>query len=185
MSESVQNRLRLLVQDCLGKQMHKAAAFYAEKLVAFSGSLEVDVYLLSQAYFQGRQYRRALAVLSKERYVEMDMRFRYLAARCLAEVEEWDKCLALIGDSEATEPPAVQHLRATEAPSSGSEVGLYSSVCLLRGRAFEAQENMGTATHWFQRALEADAYNYEAFEAISANHMLTSHEEARLIDRIE
>lgn len=26
--------------------------------------------------------------------------FRYLAAKCLAEVEEWDECLTLLGDGE-------------------------------------------------------------------------------------
>lgn len=182
--ESICTRLRHLVQDCLGKQMHKAAAFYAEKLVAFSSGLEVDVYLLSQAYFQGKQYRRALALLSRDRYVEMDMRFRYLAARCLAEVDEWEQCLQLIGESEASEPSAVQLLRNTEGPPGGTEVGLYSSICLLRGRAFEAQENLPLSMRWYERALEADPYNYEAFDAIASNHMLTCHEETRLIDRI-
>ena len=50
-------RLRQLVQDCLGKHMHSAASFYADKLVTFSGANPGDVYLLAQAYFVGRQYR--------------------------------------------------------------------------------------------------------------------------------
>ncbi len=29
-----------------------------------------------------------------------DLRFRYLAAKCLAEVKEWDECLSLLGDGE-------------------------------------------------------------------------------------
>ena len=164
-------RLRQLVQDCLGKHMHTAAAFYADKLVTFSDGNPGDVYLLAQAYFVGQQYRRAyspdtgrhqgyqrpfsgwlgcrraLHLIHSHELVGADVRFRYLAARCLAECKEFEECLRVIGESDEDEPPAVSKLRTQEGtagPSGGAgrEVGIYASICLLRGKAFAAQENM-------------------------------------------
>lgn len=39
-------------------------------------------------------------MLLKSHGVMDDVRFRYLAAKCLAEVEQWDECLTLLGDGE-------------------------------------------------------------------------------------
>ena len=35
-----------------------------------------------------------------------DVRFRYLAAKALAESQEWEDCLALLGEGEAGEDEA-------------------------------------------------------------------------------
>lgn len=37
---------------------------------------------------------------------------------------------------------------------------------------------------WFERALESDPYNYEAFEALTSAHMLTCQDEAKLVTRM-
>ena len=39
-------------------------------------------------------------MLLRNHGVMEDGRFRYLAAKCLAEVEQWDECLTLLGDGE-------------------------------------------------------------------------------------
>lgn len=52
-----------------------------------------------QTYCVSRQHRRAVLLLKHHGLME-DMRFRYLAAKCLAEVEEWDECLTMLGDGE-------------------------------------------------------------------------------------
>jgi hypothetical protein len=117
------------------------------------------------------------------------VQFRYLAARCLAECKDWDECLRLVGGGEQDEPAEVSALRTSSSSSSsstpsGTEVGLYSSICLLRGHVYAAQDNMGLATTWYQRALQLDPYNYEAFEAVSSHHMLTCDQETTLIDAL-
>ena len=56
-----------------------------------------------QAFYVGRQYRRALALLKESELVEADIRCRYLAARCLAAVKDWDECLAIMGGPDPTE----------------------------------------------------------------------------------
>lgn len=47
-----------------------------------------------------KQYRRALTLLKGSDLVEQDVRFRYLAAKCLVECQEWEECLMLVGGWE-------------------------------------------------------------------------------------
>lgn len=42
-------------------------------------------------------------MLKTENLLEKDLRFRYLAARCLVESKEWDECLQVLGDGEVDE----------------------------------------------------------------------------------
>ncbi|KAF6256091.1 hypothetical protein COO60DRAFT_1471149 [Scenedesmus sp. NREL 46B-D3] len=93
------NQLRSLVQDCIAKHLYSTAVFYADKLVTLTQYAPGDVYLVAQTYFVSRQHRRAVMLLKHHGLME-DVRFRYLAAKCLAEVEEWDECLTLLGDGE-------------------------------------------------------------------------------------
>jgi hypothetical protein len=41
-------RLRILVQDCLGKHLHGAAAYFGDKLVTLGSAVPEDVFLLAQ-----------------------------------------------------------------------------------------------------------------------------------------
>lgn len=52
-----------------------------------------------QTYYVSRQFRRAVMLLRSHGVMD-DGRFRYLAAKCLAEVDQWDECLTLLGDGE-------------------------------------------------------------------------------------
>ena len=87
--------LRQLVKDCLAKHLYDGAAFFADKLVTLSGGAPADVYLLAQAHFVGRKPRRALQLLRTAGVdgglTKDDPRFRYLAAKCLAECGEWEE----------------------------------------------------------------------------------------------
>lgn len=53
---------------------------------------------LVQAYFMGQQYRRALMLLRSTELMDEDAQARFLAARCLAEVHDWEECLSVLGD---------------------------------------------------------------------------------------
>lgn len=49
----------------------------------------------------GGQHRRCLGLLraGPQPLTDADVRFRYLAARCLAAVEEWEEVLSLLSNS--------------------------------------------------------------------------------------
>jgi anaphase-promoting complex subunit 6 len=81
MREEAVERLRGVVRDSVGKHLYTSAIFLADKVAAATGD-PADVYMLAQALFLGRHYRRALHVLNNARLLR-DLRFRFLAAKCL------------------------------------------------------------------------------------------------------
>ncbi|GBG90194.1 hypothetical protein CBR_g50375 [Chara braunii] len=161
-------KLRSVVRDCLGKHLYSSGIFFADKLVTMSDSAPADVFLLSQAYYLGKHYRRALHLLRQEHLLAADARFRYLAAKCLEEVKEWDECLALLGDGEFDEDGNADVIEMDSAegemldmPGDGREINIAAAICLLRGRAYEALENRTRAALWYKASLKADPYCYE------------------------
>lgn len=52
-----------------------------------------------QIYYMGANYRRALCLLKASGLIETDANYRYLAAKCLAEVKEWEECLCLLEEA--------------------------------------------------------------------------------------
>jgi anaphase-promoting complex subunit 6 len=81
MREEALERLRGVVRDSVGKHLYTSAIFLADKVAAATGD-PADVYMLAQALFLGRHYRRALHLLNNSRLLR-DLRFRFLAAKCL------------------------------------------------------------------------------------------------------
>lgn len=56
-----------------------------------------------QAHYVSKEYKRALTLLNKHALFERNIRFRYLAAKCLAECQEWEECLGLLGADDMAE----------------------------------------------------------------------------------
>ena len=55
-----------------------------------------------------------------------------------------------------------------EPDVSGKQISYYSALSLLRGKVYDALENHGRAVKWYQAALKADPFCYEAFQVISS-----------------
>jgi anaphase-promoting complex subunit 6 len=83
MREGEVEKLRAVVRDCLGKHLYSSAIFFADKLATLAGNATQDLYMQAQALYLGKQYRRALHLLRRHHLVSADLRFRYLAAKCL------------------------------------------------------------------------------------------------------
>ena len=81
MREEALERLRGVVRDSIGKHLYASAIFLADKVAAATGE-PADLYMLAQALFLGRHFRRALHLLNNSRLLR-DLRFRFLAAKCL------------------------------------------------------------------------------------------------------
>uniref|UniRef100_A0A0D9VRN4 Uncharacterized protein n=1 Tax=Leersia perrieri TaxID=77586 RepID=A0A0D9VRN4_9ORYZ len=101
MSEEAVERLRGVVRDSVGKHLYASAIFLADKVAAATGD-PADVYMLAQALFLGRHFRRALHILNSSQLLR-DLRFRFLAAKCLEELKEWHQCLIILGDAKIDE----------------------------------------------------------------------------------
>lgn len=82
MMEEEIEKLRGVVRDCVSKHLYSSAIFFADKVAAFTND-PADIYMQAQALFLGRHYRRAFHLLNASKIVLRDLRFRYLAAKCL------------------------------------------------------------------------------------------------------
>ena len=82
MREEEVEKLRGVVKDCVSKHLYSSAIFFADKVAALTGD-PADIYMQAQALYLGRNYRRALHLLNSSQIVFRDLRFRYLAAKCL------------------------------------------------------------------------------------------------------
>lgn len=154
-------KLRSVVRDCLSKHLHSSAVFFADKLVTLSEHNPADVYLLAQSYYLSSQFRRALHLLRHENLLSASLRFKYLAAKCLGQVQEWDECLTVLGEEDVDLETMNDREDDMEGVTEGREMNMIAALCLLRGRAYDALENRVKAMHWYQAALRADAFCYE------------------------
>jgi hypothetical protein len=82
MMEEEIEKLRGVVRDCVSKHLYSSAIFFADKVAAFTND-PADIYMQAQALFLGRHFRRAFHLLNASQIVLRDLRFRYLAAKCL------------------------------------------------------------------------------------------------------
>ncbi|MQL90434.1 hypothetical protein Taro_023030 [Colocasia esculenta] len=69
----------------------------------------------AQALYLGRQFRRALYLLNSSQIVFRDLRFRYLAAKCLEELKEWNQCLTMLGEAKVDEHGNIDGLKDCSA----------------------------------------------------------------------
>ncbi|PON98465.1 N-terminal acetyltransferase A, auxiliary subunit [Trema orientale] len=188
MREEEIEKLRGVVRDCVSKHLYSSAIFFADKVAAFTND-PADIYMQAQALFLGRHYRRAYHLLNASQIVLRDLRFRYLAAKCLEELREWDQCLLMLGDAKVDEHGNVYDTKASNAMyldkyGEDREINISSAICFLRGRAYEALENRAQARQWYKAAIKADPLCYEALECLIENHMLSSEEETSLLSSL-
>ncbi|XP_008660356.1 anaphase-promoting complex subunit 6 isoform X2 [Zea mays] len=188
MREEALERLRGVVRDSAGKHLYTSAIFLADKVAAATGD-PGDVYMLAQALFLGRQFRRALHLLNNSRLLR-DLRFRFLAAKCLEELKEWHQCLLMLGDAKVDEHGNVlDHDVGSDIyfdkDAEDHEINIKSALCFLRGKAYEALDNRDLARQWYKAAVKADPLCYEAIECLVDNYMLTCEEEVELLSSLQ
>ncbi|XP_050238671.1 anaphase-promoting complex subunit 6 [Mercurialis annua] len=182
MREDQIEKLRGVVRDCVSKHLYSSAIFFADKVAAFTND-PADIYMQAQALFLGRHYRRAFHLLNASKIVLRDLRFRYLAAKCLEELKEWDQCLLMLGDAKVDDDGNLFDTK--HSIGEDREINISSAICFLRGRAYEALENRSQARLWYKAAIKADPLCYEALECLVENHMLTCEEETSLLSALQ
>ncbi|KAH9723168.1 Anaphase-promoting complex subunit 6 [Citrus sinensis] len=189
MREEEIEKLRGVVRDCVSKHLYSSAIFFADKVAALTND-PADVYMQAQALFLGRHYRRAFHLLNASKIVLRDLRFRYLAAKCLEELKEWEQCLSMLGDAKADEDGNVYDTKDSnvmylDKDGEDREINISSAICFLRGKAYEALENRAQARLLYKAAIKADPLCYEALECLIENHMLTCELETSLLSSLE
>ncbi|XP_019187177.1 PREDICTED: anaphase-promoting complex subunit 6 [Ipomoea nil] len=189
MREEEIDRLRGVVRDCMSKHLYSSAIFFADKVAAITSD-PTDIYMQAQALYLGGHYRRAFHLLNASQIVLRDLRFRYLAAKCLGELKEWDQCQLVLGNANVDEHGNVTELgdcssMYLDKDGEDREINILSAICFLRGKASEALENRAQARLWYKAAIKADPLCYEALACLVENHMLTCDEEASLLSSLQ
>jgi anaphase-promoting complex subunit 6 len=189
MREEEIEKIRGVVRDCVSKHLYSSAIFFADKVAALTNDPS-DIYMQAQALFLGRHYRRAFHLLNASKIVLRDLRFRYLAAKCLEELKEWDQCLLMLGDAKVDDDGIVYDAKDGnvidfDKDGEDREINISSAICFLRGKAYGALQNRSQARQWYKAAIKADPLCYEALECLIESHMLTSEEESSLLSSLQ
>eukprot|EP01133_Synstelium_polycarpum_P020516 gene20516-24627_t len=97
-----------------------------------------------------------------------------LCARAKIELSDWDACQTLLCEDDETMRLQYRLLATLDAKE-------LSLISMLRARVYDALDVPKKAKYWYVKALKADYHNYEAFEALTKNHMLSYKEELELL----
>jgi len=168
--------LRALVRDAVAKNLLPTAAFFCEKIICLAGKTDEDHYNLAQLYFQQKQFKRALVTLQKGSS-NSSPKFRLLAGQCLAESKEYEQCLSVLGEEDDTSV-------VSDIMDQSDGIDVLAAMNLLRGKVYDAQQNRVKAAFWYKKSLQRDYRCYEAFEKLIDSHMLSSQEQADLLNTL-
>ncbi|KAE8713026.1 Anaphase-promoting complex subunit 6 [Hibiscus syriacus] len=188
MREEEIEKLRGVIRDCVSKHLFPPPFSSQTKSPPLPKT--PPIYMQAQALFLGRHFRRAFHLLNASQIVLRDLRFRYLAAKCLEELKEWDQCLLMLGDEKLDEHGDAYDMKDNSAmyldkDGEDREINISSAIYFLRGKAYEALENRAKARQWYKAAIKADPLCYEALECLIENHMLTCEEETSLLSSLQ
>eukprot|EP00434_Breviolum_minutum_P004554 symbB.v1.2.004017.t1/scaffold227.1/size261201/3 len=152
--EGICSRLRVLVQDSFQKHLYVSAIFFADQLVTLKGPEPDEIYTLAECYFKNREYRRVLHLLKKHsEATERNDRLKLLVAQSLMECRDWEE--------------ALRYLECNWPEDQGaSDPKTAACFALLRGKVYEAMENLENALMWYEQAAHLDAYCHEALERL-------------------
>ncbi|XP_040281013.1 cell division cycle protein 16 homolog [Bufo bufo] len=185
------DRLRKRVQQYIEQQQYQSALFWADKVASLSREEPQDVYWLAQCLYLTAQYHRASHALRSRKLDKAYEACRYLAARCHYAAKEYQQALDILDMEEPISKKLFEKSAKDEKLlKDGSEEwqisqsSIKSSICLLRGKIYDALDNRTLATYSYKEALKFDVYCFEAFDLLTAHHMLTAQEEKELLDSL-
>ncbi|XP_042316286.1 cell division cycle protein 16 homolog isoform X1 [Sceloporus undulatus] len=190
-------RLRKRVRQYIDQQQYQSALFWADKVASLSHGVWLfledpqDIYWLAQCLYLTAQYHRAAHALRSRKLDKLFEACRYLAARCHYAAKEYQQALDILDMEEPINKRLFEKYLKDESGlkdcSSDWEVSqssIKSSICLLRGKIFDALDNRTLATFSYKEALKLDVYCFEAFDLLTSHHMLTAEEEKELLESL-
>ncbi|XP_071369462.1 cell division cycle protein 16 homolog [Centroberyx affinis] len=185
------DRLRKRVRHYIDQQQYQSALFWADKIASLSTVRSQDIYWLAQCLYLTSQYHRASHALRSRKLDKLYGACQYLAARCHYAAKEFQQALDIL---DMEEPASKKLLDRSGKEDNGipesakdwdmSPASISSSICLLRGKIYDAMDNRPLATSSYKEALKLDVYCFEAFDLLTSHHMLTAQEEKDFLDSL-
>ncbi|XP_064831742.1 cell division cycle protein 16 homolog isoform X3 [Oncorhynchus masou masou] len=165
------DRLRQRVRHYIDQQQYQSALFWADKIASLSHEDPQDIYWLAQCLYLTSQYHRASHAL-RSRKLDQYAAKEFQQALDILDMEE-PASKKLLGQSVKEDHGIQQSPKDWEM----SPASIDSSICLLRGKIYDAMDNRPLATSSYKEALKLDVYSFEAFDLLTSHHMLTAQEE--------
>uniref|UniRef100_A0A4W5MIU3 Cell division cycle 16 homolog (S. cerevisiae) n=1 Tax=Hucho hucho TaxID=62062 RepID=A0A4W5MIU3_9TELE len=172
------DRLRKRVRRYIDQQQYQSALFWADKTASLSHEDPQDIYWLAQCLYLTSQYHRASHAL-RSRKLDKYAAKEFQQALDILDMEEPASKKLL--DQSVKEDHGIQQLPKDWEMSPAS---INSSICLLRGKIYDAMDNRPLATSSYKEALKLDVYCFEAFDLLTSHHMLTAQEEKDFLDSL-
>ncbi|XP_036814417.1 cell division cycle protein 16 homolog isoform X6 [Oncorhynchus mykiss] len=171
------DRLRQRVRHYIDQQQYQSALFWADKIASLSHDPQ-DIYWLAQCLYLTSQYHRASHAL-RSRKLDQYAAKEFQQALDILDMEEPASKKLL--DQSVKEDHGIQ-----QSPKDWemSPASIDSSICLLRGKIYDAMDNRPLATSSYKEALKLDVYCFEAFDLLTSHHMLTAQEEKDFLDSL-
>ncbi|AGO11415.1 AaceriACR168Wp [[Ashbya] aceris (nom. inval.)] len=176
---SAAEKLRLWRHDALMQHHYRTAEYIGDKVYSMTRDPN-DAFWLAQVYYNMGQYIRAVELLSRDGLDASSVMCRYLTALCLVKMEKYDDALDIVGEVNPFKDDSAEHVRNLDGG-----IKLESSLCYLRGEIYSAQNNLDLAKECFKEAVCVDVKNFEAFDRLISNNMLTPDEEAEFISSLD
>ncbi|XP_036814416.1 cell division cycle protein 16 homolog isoform X5 [Oncorhynchus mykiss] len=172
------DRLRQRVRHYIDQQQYQSALFWADKIASLSHEDPQDIYWLAQCLYLTSQYHRASHAL-RSRKLDQYAAKEFQQALDILDMEEPASKKLL--DQSVKEDHGIQ-----QSPKDWemSPASIDSSICLLRGKIYDAMDNRPLATSSYKEALKLDVYCFEAFDLLTSHHMLTAQEEKDFLDSL-
>ncbi|XP_064413680.1 cell division cycle protein 16 homolog isoform X2 [Latimeria chalumnae] len=184
-------RLRKRVRQYIQQQQYQSALFWADKVASLSHEDPQDIYWQAQCLYLTAQYHRAAHALRSRKLDKLYSACQYLAARCHYAAKEYQQALDIL---DMEEPISKKLFEKSTKEENGlkeadndwgiSQSSIKSSICLLRGKIYDAMDNRALAAYSYKEALKLDVYCFEAFDLLTLHHMLTAQEEKELLDSL-
>jgi len=184
------DHLRLLVKDSLDKNLFDTAIFFANKLVTLSGANPSDVHLLAQAYFLGKQFRRAVHLIQTNGFLvqspqDSNIDFVLLASQCLVESGQHEEAHGLLEGFLGEPDTTSLRKRARRLANHVGCINSLSALCLLQGKVAETLDNRSKAVQWYKAALFCDIFCSEAFDLLVDNQLKPNEEKDLIRELVE
>eukprot|EP01059_Diplonema_ambulator_P010337 TRINITY_DN20333_c1_g1_i1.p1 TRINITY_DN20333_c1_g1~~TRINITY_DN20333_c1_g1_i1.p1 ORF type:complete len:671 (+),score=212.52 TRINITY_DN20333_c1_g1_i1:41-2014(+) len=182
--QDLKDKLRELVHEGMATYSYENAIFYADKLLSLDKSTP-SVLLLARAYFSNGEYARALHVLQRNEKVPGLITHNecfkgtvatpemaecvLLGAKCLEMMEEWVKCLHMLSSFDPALSQAEHNYGGVQ--ETIPFFNLRGAVYAMAGRCFEKLEKRQSSRTYYDRCLQDDPYNWQAFHRLVDVHL--------------
>lgn len=172
-------KLRLWRHDALMQHHYRTAEYIGDKVYSITRDPN-DAFWLAQVYYNNGSYIRAVELLSRDGLDTSSVMCRYLTALCLIKMEKYDDALDIVGESNPFKDVSAQHVK-----NQDGGIKLESSLCYLRGKIYSAQNNFEKAKQSFKEAVQVDVKNFEAFDELISNNLLTPNQEWEFLSTLD